>query len=194
MEEITRNLFETFIRHTNRSAETFKGISDEEVEILEDLFNLNIVMYSAELKGNRVVGLINRRSLSKFHETAYLLQWDDHVCYITKLSALFNLYRCTHCQKFFRYNSKLIVHERTCEKKTKHEFPTGVYQLELSIFERLQAFDIHVPHELRFYEHAVVYDWEAILNPIDPSSQTNKLQYIRQHIYSVLEFSNWFIL
>ena len=75
--------------------------------IVEDLLTLNIVLYDIDIVDGNIVEELSRRSLQKYNNTLRLLRYNNHICYVSNLNAVFQASRCPNCDTFFIRTFKL---------------------------------------------------------------------------------------
>ena len=73
-------------------------------------------------------------------------------------------------------------HQGSCANATQYEFPGGFHKRTPTIFDRLKDFDIVVDIEQQQYPWFIVYDFEALLSPVNEKDQpTAQLRWMRRH-------------
>lgn len=82
---------------------------------------------------------------------------------------------CSICEKLFPSSYQCTRHEKTCENKTHFKYPGGFHQMSETVFEELEEFGCFVPISDRMYSWFIVYDFEALINPLDYEQNTTKL-------------------
>ena len=68
---------------------------------VEDLLILNILLYDIDIVDGNVVGEIARGSVQKYENTVRLLRYNNHICYVSNINAVFQAFRCSNCDTFF---------------------------------------------------------------------------------------------
>ena len=108
--------------------------------------------------------------------------WDSHLSYVTNIPAYLQKYRCDSCERHFHHLSHWKRHQGSCANATEYDFPGGFHKRTTTIFDRLKDFDIVVDIEQQQYPWFIVYDFEALLSPINEKDQpTPKLKWLRRH-------------
>ena len=74
---------------------------------VEDLLQLNIFLYDTDFVGGELIGELARRSIQKFEKSVKLLRYNNHICYVNNINALFKAFRCTTCDTFFSKTGNL---------------------------------------------------------------------------------------
>ena len=179
----TKELFSQFMEQfPDKDPKHFRGVKDSEFVVLEDIAEVNIVVYSVDYIDGKIIGELLRRSANRYDNTVTLLRYNKHVCYVPNPKKVFHNSQCQHCDKFFDYESFLQRHLINCEGRIRHEYPGGVYKLRPTIFEKLEEVGIHVPHNLRLFKNLAVFDFESICVPNNDLNNTDTVTWIGKHI------------
>ena len=86
------------------SADQFQGVHMNGISIVEDLLTLNILLYDIDNVDGNIVGELARRSVQKYENTVRLLRYNNHICYVNNINAVFQSFRCPNCDIFFQQN------------------------------------------------------------------------------------------
>lgn len=162
------------------------GVSLEELQQLEDKFQVNIEVFS--LKQITPIEKNFKITDSELHrdgaggegqsDAAAVKVWSSrrkypgpdmnlnlykrHFSYITNLSTYTKCWMCRKCEKLFPHAGHMKVHERNCNVHTTVVFPGGGYGPTKSIFEKLTEHGISVDTEdLKFYPYRISFDFEC---------------------------------
>ena len=65
-----------------------------DILIVEDLLFLNIPLYDIDFVDGNNIGELAGRSLQKYEKTVRLLRYNNHVCYVNDINAVFESFRC----------------------------------------------------------------------------------------------------
>ena len=106
---------------------------------VEDLLQLNIFLYDIDFVDGELFGEPARRSIQKFEKSVKLLRYNNHICYVNNINALFKAFRCTTL--FFSKTGNLERHLVTRSDRSKHIYPKNVYELRETLLEKLDAFN-----------------------------------------------------
>ena len=102
LEEETSKLFNLFIKKMDGlSADQFHWVHMNDIPIVEDLLNLNILLYDIDIVDGKIVGELARRSVQKYQYTVRLLRCNNNICYVNNINAVFQSFRCPNCDTFF---------------------------------------------------------------------------------------------
>ena len=75
-----------------------------DIPIVEYLLTLNILLYDIDFVDGNIIGELARRSVQKYENTVRLLRYNNHICYVNNIIAVFQSFRCPNCDTFFRRN------------------------------------------------------------------------------------------
>ena len=163
LEEKTSKLFKLFFNKTDGlSPNQFQGVHMNDSPTVEDLLTLNIVLYDIDIVDGNIVGELARRSLQKCENTVRLLRYNNHLCYVNNINAVFQSYRCPNCDTFFNRTFNLERHLTTCTERVKNIFPRNVYQIRETLFDKLDFFGIKYTSEQNLFKNLAIFDLESI--------------------------------
>ena len=183
LQQNTISLMQTFLSATRRDGETFPGIHEDDIPVLEALVDRNIQVHSIFFdEQSDMFAELTRRSSMKRSKTTSLLRYENHICWTADIDKFLEKFRCYVCDHFFDRSNNLEVHMRNCSEKTKHHYPSGAYQLSETIFERLEDVNINVPQELRLFCNLIVFDFESITVPDNTLRNTELTSWIGKHV------------
>ena len=92
------------------------GVPLEELEDFEQCFKVGIQIYTVELKGRRYFGTMIRAAPEEYEDIMRVVQYEDHICWISNVEDFLDSHICAVCGKGFRYECELKKHE--CAKIT----------------------------------------------------------------------------
>ena len=102
LEEETSKMFNLFINKMDGlSPNQFQGVHMNDKSTVEDLLTLNILLYVIDIVDGNVVGELARRSVQKYENTVRLQRYNNHICYVNNINAVFQSFRCPNCDTFF---------------------------------------------------------------------------------------------
>ena len=183
LQQNTIELKQTFLSATRRDGETFPGIHEDDIPVLEALVDRNIRVYSIFFdEQSDMFAELTRRSSMKRSKTTSLLRYENHICWTADMNKFLKKFRCYVCDHFFDRSNNLEVHMRNCSEKTKHYYPSGAYQLSETIFERLEDVNIYVPQELRLFCNLIVFEFESITVPDNTLRNKELTSWIGKHV------------
>ena len=71
------------------SINQFKGVHMNDIPTVENLLTLNILLYDIDIVDGNIVGELARRSVQKYENTVRLLRYNNHICYLNNINAVF---------------------------------------------------------------------------------------------------------
>ena len=102
LEEETSKIFNLFQKNCGEGDPSkFQGIHMTDIPKVEDLLQLNIFLDDKDFVDGELIGELCRRSILKYEKSVKLLRYNNHICYVNNINALFKAFRCTTCDTFF---------------------------------------------------------------------------------------------
>ena len=129
-----------------------------------------------------MIGELARRSIQKFEKSVKLLRYNNQICYVNNINALFKAFQCTTRDTFFPKTGNLERHLVTCSDRVKHIYPKIVYELRKTFFEKLDAFNILYKNEQKLFKNLAIFDFESICVKEDSYKQTETTTWIEKHV------------
>ena len=163
LEEETSKLFNLFINKMDGlSADQFQGVHMNDIPIVEDLLTLNILLYDLDIVDGKIVGELARQSVQKYENTVRLLRYNNHICYVRNINAVFQSFRCPNCDTFFNRIFNLERHLFTCSERVKNVYPRNVYKIRETLFDKLDSFGIKYTSEQKLIKNLTIFDIGSI--------------------------------
>ena len=183
LEEETSQIFNSFINKMDGfSPNQFKGVHMNDIPIVEDLLALNILLYDIDIVDGNIMGELARRSVQKYDYTVRLLRYNNHICYVSNLNAVFQPFRCPHCDTFFNRTFNLERHLYTCSERVKNIYPMNVYQIRETLFDKLDSFGINYTSEQKLFQNLAIFDFESICVQEETFRDTITTTWIGKHV------------
>ena len=111
-----------YAKYTGPTVETFEGVTIDELQKAETLFEVNIIVYKLSGTSAQLV----RRSLCMHANTIYLNLHETHFSLIHDIKAYSHSYKCSKCEhSLWKYPACLERHELTCEAGVRHVTKVG---------------------------------------------------------------------
>ena len=102
LEEETSKNFKHFLNNSEeRDPSKFQGVHMTDIPKVEEMLQINIFLYDIDFVDGELIGELARRSIQKFEKSVKLLRYNNHICYVNNINALFKAFRCTTCATFF---------------------------------------------------------------------------------------------
>ena len=160
----------------------FQGLHMNVTPIVEDLLMLNIVLYDIDIVDGNIIGELARRSLQKYENTVRLLRYNNHICYVNNINAIFQSFRCPNFDTFFNRTFNLERHLTTCRERVKTVYPRNLYQIRETLFDKLDSFGINYTSERKLFINLAVFDFESICVQEESFRDTNTTTWIGKHV------------
>ena len=123
LEEETSEIFKLSLNNNEaKDTSKFQGVHLTNIPKVEDLVHLNIFFCDLDFVDGELNGELCRRSIQKFEKSVELLRYNNHICYVNNINALFKAFRCTTCVTFLSKTGNLDLerHLVTCSDRVKH--------------------------------------------------------------------------
>ena len=192
LEEQTSEIFKLILKIIEkRDPLKFQGDHMTNIPKSEDLLKLNIFPYDIDFVDGDLIGELCRRSFQKYEKSVQLLRYNNHICYVNNVNALFKAFRCSTCDTFFSQTEYLEQHSVTCSDRVKHFYPKNVYELRKTLFEKLDAFNIPYRSEQKLFKNLEIFDFESIcVKEANSYKQTETTTWIGKHVPISLSISS----
>ena len=150
----------------------FQGVHLNDIIKFEDLLQLNIFLYDIDFVDGELIGELCRISIQKYEKSVKLLRYNNHICYVNNINALFKAFRCTTCDTLSSKAGNLERYLVTCSDRVEHIYPKNVYKLRETLFEKLNSFNIPYKKEQNLFKNLALFDFESICVKQDSYKQT----------------------
>ena len=183
LEEETCKLFNCYLEKEGEiGAATFQGVCVDDIPLVEDLIQVIIFRYDIDIVGGSSVGELARRSVQKYCNTARLLRYNTHICYVSNNNALFKAYRCSNGNQVFNKTGNLERHLVICKDRIKHVYPRNKYQLSETLFDKLDFLSIPYTKKQQLFINLAVFDFESICVREEQFKDTETTQWIGKNV------------
>ena len=164
------------------SADQFQGVHMNDIPIVEDLLTLSILLNDIDIVDGNIIGELARRSVQKYENTVRLLRYNNHICYVNNINAVFQSFRCPKCDTFFNTTFNLERHLTTCSERVKKIYSKNVYQTQETLFDKLDSFGIKYTNEQTLFKNLAIFDFELICVKEESFKDTDTTKWIGKHI------------
>ena len=124
------------------SPSQFRGVQTKDIPTVEDLLLLSILLYVADIVEVNNISELARWAVQKHEGTVRLLRYNNHICYVCSINAVFQSFLCPNCDTSFNRTSNLERNLTTCNERVKNVSPRNVYQIRETLFDELDSFGI----------------------------------------------------
>ena len=97
----TSRYFTDFISKSVYDPTTFRGVSVEDLPVVEETVQRNIFIYDFDIQEGEFLGELARRSIGRFDKTVKLLRFNNHIIHTNDIDSFFKCFRCPSCDTFF---------------------------------------------------------------------------------------------
>ena len=78
--------------------------------------------------------------MENFEKTLRLLSYNNHICCMNNINAVFKLFRCPSCDTFLNKTSLLERHPTTCSERGKNLYPKNACQVRETLIDKMDSF------------------------------------------------------
>ena len=153
-----------------------------DVPIVEDLLTINILLYDIDILDSNIIGKLARRNVQNYENTVRLLRYNNHICYVNNINAVFQSFRCPNCDTFFNRTFSKERHLTICSERVKNVYPRNVYQIRETLFDKLDSFGINYTSEQKLFKNLAIFDFESICVQEETFTDTNTTTWIGKHV------------
>ena len=123
LEEQTSKLSSFFINKMDElNHNHFQGVQMNDILTVEDLLTLNILLYETDFVDGNIVGELARRKVLIYENTVRLLRYNNHICYVNNIKAVFQSFCCPDCDTFFNRTFNLERQLTTCSERVANVY------------------------------------------------------------------------
>ena len=183
LEEETSKKFNLFLNNCGEADPSkFQGVHMTDIPKVEELLQLKIFFYDVDFVDGELIGELCRRSIQKYEKSVKLLRYNNHICYVNNINALFKAFQCTMCDTFFPKTGNLDCHLFTCSDRVENLYPKNVYELRETLFEKLDA--LNIPHrtEQKLFKNLAIFYFESVCVKEKSYKQTETTTWIGKHV------------
>ena len=126
--------FTEFVSESGQDPTNFRGISVEDLPVVEEIVQRNIFKYDFDIQEGEYVGELARQSIGRFNKTVKLLRFNNHIIHINNLDSFFKCFRCPSFNNFFKRSEFLNKYPLRCKNRVRHIYPNNLYELRETLF------------------------------------------------------------
>ena len=176
LETSVSKIFNDFLGKSGCDPKQFRGVSMDNLPVVEDVVEKNIFIYDINIEDGDFVGELVRRSIGKYENTVKLLRYNNHIIYVNNIDNFFKCFRCLTCDAFFHKADHFNKHLLRCKDRIKN-----VYTLRETLFEKLDGFNIECTKEQTLFKNVAIFDFESICVPSEELKPTETITWIGKH-------------
>ena len=166
LEDEKSKLFNLFLINSKKpDSSKFQGVCMDAIPSLEVIVVIKIFIFAIDYIDGAKFGELARRIIKKYKKNVHLIRYNSHSCYVDEIHALFNAFRCPICDIFFQKSGNFERHLVGCSERVKHIYPKNVHQLQETLCDKLDWFDIQCTDDQKHLSNLAVFDFESICLP-----------------------------
>ena len=128
-----------------------------EIQLFEDQLKINILLYDIDI----VDGKLSENLLEELCRKTKKLEYNNHICCVINVNAVFHSFRCPKCDTFFNRTINLERNLTTCFERVKHVYSSNRYQLRENLIDKLDSFGIKYTTEQKFFKNLAKLNFES---------------------------------
>ena len=170
-----------YLEWKQMTAEKFEGVRLTDLRNIEKLFSVSVMVYRLEEKQGDFVATLAHRSCSR-HKDKLNLHWErNHFCFIKDIRMYCKSYRCDFCDKLLRSAYELRRHALGCTFHTKYSYPSGPFNVPVTIFDKLGKIGVTVNESMKYYPYFVAFDCESWSDTSNLPRNTPTIEWEARH-------------
>ena len=122
LEIYTSNIFNEFLEKSGCDPKQFRGVSMDNLPIVEDVVGKIIYIYDISTEDGDFVGELARRSIGKYENTVKLLRYNNHIINVNNIDIFFKCFRCPTCDTFSHKADHFNRHLFCCKDRISKTF------------------------------------------------------------------------
>ena len=149
-ENDTQTKFRLYCEHIQIDSFSFQEVFLNNFIILEDLFQINTIMYEYVEHENETVCQLIQNSCKIYPKTIKLILFKKHFSYIFNFEKYCSVFHLPKIDVLCYHQNNCNQHLKHCDGKVKYRYKRGIFQLTLTVFEESAEFSICVFKNNRF--------------------------------------------
>ena len=101
----------------------------DDIPSVGNTVGINFFIYDIDIFDGAMIAELAQRSIKKYEKSVQLILYNNHICYVDNINALFKAVRCPTCDTNFQKTGNLESHLVRCSERVKHIYPKKVYRL-----------------------------------------------------------------
>ena len=151
LETDTQTKFCLYCQNQQIDPSTFEGVSLHDLIFVEDLFEINVMVYELVECENDTVCRLIQNSCKIYSKTMKLNLFENHFSCIFHFEKYSSIFHCVKCDVLWYHQMNYNHHIKHCQGQVTYTYKGGIFRLTPTIFEELADVGIHVPKSDRFY-------------------------------------------
>ena len=110
--------FTEFISKSGYDPKNFRGVSVEDLPVVEENVQRKILIYDFDIQEADYVEDLAQWSIGRFDKTVKLLRFYNHIIHTNDVDSFFKCFACPSCDPLI--NPTINKHIRRCKDRVKH--------------------------------------------------------------------------
>ena len=109
---------------------------------------------------------------------------------MNNINAAFQSFRCPNFDPFFNRTFNLERHLTTCSERVENFYPTNVYEIRETLFDKLDSFGIEYTHQQTRFKNLDIFDFESFCVEEESFKDTDTTKWIGKHLLILVSISS----
>ena len=144
LETDTQTKFRLYCQNQQIDPSSFEGVSLHDIILVEDLFEINVLVYELAERENDTVCRFMQNSRKIYPKTMKLNLFENHFSYIFHFEKYCKVFHCAKCDVLWYNPKNYNQHIKHCQGQVSYTYKRGVFRLTPTVFEELAELGIHV--------------------------------------------------
>ena len=178
----TSKLFNLFFEKTRGTdPANFRGVCMDDNAAVEGNAQADVFLHDTDIVEGFMIGELLRSSVGKHSITVPLLRYNNHICRVSNINALFQACHYSSCDEFTKRAQHPERHMTACKEKNKQVFPKSGYQLRETLFDKLVSFNFPYSDDQTLFTNIAIFDFESICVQEDKLHDADATTWIGTH-------------
>ena len=159
---------------------------------VEEMLQLEIFLSDIDFLDRTFIGDFASRSIEKYENSVMLLRYNNQICYLNNINAIFKAFRCSTSDKHLFFKDWLSGTTFSYLKWTCQTYlPKERFRTKRNTPRKLDAFNIPYRDEQKLFKKLAIFGFESICVKRGSYKETETTKWTRRHVpISVSVWSN----
>jgi len=173
-EHNTHRNFEKYCQAFSVNPRSFPGVTLFDLCAVEDLFEVNLMVYELSNETGSAVARLIQRSRELYAKTVNLNLCSGRFSCVFDFSKYVHSYACPRCSKMWNESWSYRRHVESCNFDVRYKYSGGIYQNPKTIFEKLKDHGVVIPSHDGYCPYRSTFDYESFMDKRNSPQNTDK--------------------